>query len=123
MSRGRFVLFYDASGVPDGSGPSERGSDSLLDLVTEACRLNLGAERGGRALRVERGGRVLLDEAALRVVAHRARATQQATLARNQSLSAVSLRDMVFCVMRDMGLIGGGGESISPRAVPDARGR
>jgi len=52
MSRKRFVLFYYTPEAQAPAGPSERAPDSLIDVVTEDCHLNLrGAGAKHRARR------------------------------------------------------------------------
>ena len=117
MGRGRFVLFYNGPGDPKPAEPSTEESDSLIALMSTACRANFGGDEGGRALRIEQGGRTILDEATLLGIAGRVRALEEVALAESPSLTQVNLRGLAYGVMLEMGLIDERGE---PVATEDA---
>ena len=122
MSRGRFVLFYNAPSDPDPSAPHEHGTDSLVDAVTQACHFNLGREEGGRALRIEQDGREILGEADLIEIAGEARAKERLMIAQslqqNPPLTQINLSAVITLILQNKGVIDAHGEPILPEGTP-----
>lgn len=121
MRRGRFVLLYNS---PNDQHPDEvhkADSDTLADIVATACRVNFRREEGGRALRVDEAGGPILSEATLQEISGRAAALERAALASDPTLTQVNLRDLVFRILLDRGLIDEGGEPKAPDSDPSLR--
>ena len=114
----KFVLFYNTPNDPKPSEPYEHGADSLIDCVTEACRVNYYSDDGARALRVESGGRAILGEAALLEIAHDVRARERLMLAESPGIDQINLRVVVHMALLSRGLIDEQGDFVRPSGGP-----